>query len=849
MEICAISTVFLERGFILDQRIEYSYVLFADSYEIEREKDFLYGLLKQGIKVLLFTNRELRLSIPEEELHAFQKAKLFHLMITDTPIDEKIVIEDGQSSEGLTKIVTAFPRFNIEQYKIEHAPFEENIMVKAGAGTGKTTVMIDRVLFLLLKAKVKPSEIVMITFTRDAAQNMLKKLREQMLLRSKATGETVFLNLLEQLNEMNIKTIHSFSKALLKELGSLRGFGLNLQLRSFKTEKKRWIEEELNDYFEAELAKKYLTIEAMISPLRFYELIDTIYDFWEKFEQKGFSSDEIKNVDFGQASPGHERMNDLLQTVIRKVEKRFTREKEIQNAVMMNDLTRQIDLIRKKYGAEAFKTLSTKISYLFVDEFQDSDDVQIRLIATIQEAFASTLLVVGDTKQSIYRFRGANHTAFDLLKHSLNERGILINDQDYYLNKNYRTTIELLNQMDSFFTWWGEEKFLQYHGEKDRLEGMKHGHEEMPLVLLNKREDTKENMKTNIIPFIKERFKDIQKLNATLKPGDEPEQLAVLTRTIDEARMVNTWCVKEGIPTKLKVGGGFFLSKAVRQFHSLVLALLFPNDGKYIANLLDGPFGQVQTHMLPKLLEAGRYTTKTVELLKEATSFPFKKYQNQLSFQPVLAVLRTVIQDRKPYNWVFSRKLDELRETYGEEYPEERLIKEAQDETRTYELTVGKLFEMLHQRFSEDFLSLNQIADWLHIQIATNRDEEEVDFEPSSGGLDHVHILTAHRAKGLEYHTVILPFTERPFTSSFSKIIFDDKKELAGWAIQKPGYEIRHNQYFTQLSSHDEQESIREETRLLYVAMTRAKHNLILIRNLKNDAFYWTWSKLLTQYR
>lgn len=156
---------------------------------------------------------------------------------------------------------------------------------------------------------------------------------------------------------------------------------------------------------------------------------------------------------------------------------------------------------------------------------------------------------------------------------------------------------------------------------------------------------------------------------------------------------------------------------------------------------------------------------------------------------------------------------------------------------------------MLHQRFSEEFVSLNQIADWLQIQIATNRDEEEVSYEPSSGGLDYVHILTAHRAKGMEYHTVIIPFTERPFTSSFSKIIFDEQKEKAGWAIHKPGYEMRHNDYFIDLTSHDETESIREETRLLYVAMTRAKNELVLIRNMKNDAFQWTWSKLLSQYR
>ncbi|WP_423410444.1 UvrD-helicase domain-containing protein [Heyndrickxia sp. MSNUG] len=835
----------------MNHQIVYSYVLLSDSKEIEQQSDYIYHLLKQGKKVLLFTNKEIELAIPEQRLNAFMKAKLLGLMIEDVVIHESISIIDGQDHKaGFDKILHSFPSFNIEQYKIEHAPYLENIMVKAGAGTGKTTVMVDRVLYLLLKEKVRPSEIVMITFTRDAAQNMYKKLREQLFLRSKATGAPQFLSLLEQLNEMSIKTIHSFSKALLKELGSLRGFGLNLQLRSFKSDKKRWVEEELNQYFKEELSEKNGTIEALISPLKFYELVETIYDFWEKFEQKGFSSEEIiKKVDFGSAPLGNERMNNLIQTVIRNVEERFFQEKETLNAVMMNDLTRQIDLIRKNHGPKAFRTLSTKISYLFVDEFQDSDDVQIRLIATIQEAFSSKLLVVGDTKQSIYRFRGANHTAFDILKKTLNEREISINDQDYFLNKNYRTTKELLYEMDHYFTWWGEQEFLQYDGEQDRLLGMKHGRVERPLVILNKREDTKDNMQTNIMPFIRERFKQIQMINSSLQQGEEPEKLAVLTRTIEEARMINTWCSEGALPTKLKVGGAFFLSNAVRNFHSLVLALLFPENSKYIANLLDGPFGQVEAYLFQKMLEVGRYSSVTLETLKGATSFPFEKYQKQLSYQPVMAVLRTIIKDRQPYNWVFSRKLDELRRTYAQEYNEDQLIKEAQDETRKYELTVGKLFELLHLRFSEDFVSLNQIADWLQIQIATNRDEEEVSYEPTNGGLDHVHILTSHRAKGLEYHTVIIPFTERPFTSSFSKIIFDDKKERAGWSINKPGYEMRHNDYFTSLTSQDEIESIREETRLLYVAMTRAKNELVLIRNMKNDAFQWTWSKLLTQYR
>lgn len=845
--------------------IEYSLLLCAKRDYIESLIEEIEKLLKSGIKLYLLTNNPIRFNNNDEK-KSFEKAGLLQIMIEDVEIEKPILIKDGNNYSNLDQVIKLFPMFNIEQYKIEHAPTNENIIVKAGAGTGKTTVMIDRVLYLILKEQVPPQEIVMITFTRKAAKNMYDKLKEEIFLRFHATQSNRYLYLLEQLNEMQIKTIHSFSKDLLKEMGSLRGFGLNVRLKSFTEEKRRWIEKEINRYFEQELNNFNQNMEAVISPLKLYELIDTIEDFWTKFEQKGFSSDEIINhVDFGEAPLGSELLNNLIEKVIRNCEKRFNDEKEIQNAITISDLTRQIDIIRQEYGIEAFQNLSMKISYLFVDEFQDSDDVQIRLISAIQETFQTTLFVVGDTKQSIYRFRGANHTAFEMLKQSLNERGITINDEDYYLNKNYRTTKELLSEMDFYFSWWGEQGYLQYEPTKDRLIGIKSVTNEKEdktdedeedqsadkkyITILKKREEAKENLRTIIMPFIKERYKNIIELNKKIKDEKKKEKIAVLTRTIEEARLINDWCNAENnLPTKLEVGGGFFLSEAVRNFYSLILALLYPKNGKFIANLLEGPFGQGHPLIMASLLARGRYDSETIKLMKQATSFPFERYQNFLTYQPVLSVLRTIIEERKPYDWYYSRKLDELKGKYSDDYTDEDLEKEAEYLTREYELTIGKLFEKLHETFSDDFVSLNQIANWLQVQIATNRDEEEVAYS-GNNKIDYVHILTVHRSKGLEYHTVIIPFTERPFTTSFSKIIFDDAKKKAGWIINKPGYEERYNNHYKALSEKDDLESIKEETRLLYVAMSRAKNELVIIRNLKNDAYYWTWSKLLTEYR
>ncbi|MGE7609645.1 UvrD-helicase domain-containing protein [Peribacillus frigoritolerans] len=833
---------------------EYSYVLFADISFIQDELEKLCFYMDSGIKLLLFTNSETILYLNKLVEKAYKKAKLLHIFVNeDLIINTPREIHDGKDISLVKQFSNHFPKFNFEQYKIEHAPLEENIMVKAGAGTGKTTVMIDRILYLLKKGKVNPAEIVMITFTREAARNMYKQLRKELFLRFNLTRSREYIQWIEMLNNMRIQTIHSFAKSLLKEVGSLRGYGLNVRLRSYTTEKRRWIEEELDSYFESDLQSVHGNIETLISPLRMYELIDTIYDFWEKFEQKGFTSKEILNASFGTSPKGHEKMNHLLETVIQRVEERFAKAKVAENSLTLSDLSREMDHIQEQYGQKAFKHLSSKISYLFVDEFQDSDDIQIRLIVTIQEAFFSKLFVVGDIKQSIYRFRGANHTAFEMLKKYLGKRNVTINDTDYYLQKNYRTSEKLLEEMDSYFSWWGRKGYLSYQTgteNSDQLIGTFEGEEEFPLTIDNRKEEQKEQMKRHIVPFIRERFKMVKEINNQKRESGEStekEKFAVLTRTIGEARLIATWCKEEKLLEKLEVGGGFYTSKAVRDFHSLVLGLLYPNDAKVVSNLVFGPYGKAAFQLI-KLISENGYSEETIDFIKKQTDFDFQKYNKQLKALPVLSVLKRILEQRKPAQWIYSRRLDELRDIHESGYSDEQLKQDASLYTQQYELNLGKLFEKMHQSFSEEFGSLSQINDWLEINIATNRDEEEVVHDVEDV-LDYIHITTVHRSKGLEYYTVLIPFTERIFTPPFSKIIFNKDKTEVGWLIHKQGVGMKQNDFYQSLVIDEDMETIHEETRLLYVAMTRAKRQLVIHRNRKNDTYNWTWSRSLSAER
>ncbi|WP_406944168.1 UvrD-helicase domain-containing protein [Halobacillus sp. SY10] len=819
----------------------YSYVLQAPTSEIDKKKEVIRYLMEEGVKVLIFTDGPIT-SIGDSYIESKMLQVFINEQITLNRLSE---VFDGDRVDEVHRISSDYPGFNFEQFKIEHAAAEENMIVQAGAGTGKTTVMIDRLQYLMLKEKVNPVDIVMITFTRDAAKHMYDKLKEALLKKYKCTHNPRFLHIIEGLNDMRIQTIPSFGKDLLKELGQLSGLGLNFKLRSFKSDKKKWLEEALDDLLDGRGVGDDLN--ALFKPLQFHEFIDCAYDFWEKFEQKGFTTDEIASAEFGESS-NYSEMNELVEKMIKNTLERYIQVKDKTNSLSLNDLTRHIDEIHKKDGSSIFGHLQKPVDYLFVDEFQDSDDSQIRLFSAIQEAFQSKMFVVGDTKQSIYRFRGANHTAFKVLSKQLANRGILINDKDYRLFKNYRSTTQLLEEMERFFSFWKQKGWLD--DSMERLQGMNDGDvdtEHLTITKTNKKD--KKQLRQEAMQLIMQRFRKVKQLN---KEKNEGHKVAVLTRTIAEARLVDRWCREENLFTDLKVGGDFFTSPSVREFHSLLLFLLHPDEPKFAFPVINGPYGRGRIRA-SSLVHPGGFHRDLKSSLRNH-SRKLYEYVDELKFKPVLSVLRTILSESELYDFVFSRERKRLeKDGYSDEYSEEQIKEMARLHTLRYKRNLGKLFEKIHQVFSEEFVTLNQIQSWLEINIATNRDEDQVFVEDGDSSLlDRINILTAHRAKGLEFHTVVIPFTDRIFENVFNEILFGKNESSdrvkVGWRIKKINEGEKYNDNHGFMSKGENEEMKMEESRLLYVAMTRAERELCIIRNWKNDRHHYTWSRILDIY-
>ena len=87
---------------------------------------------------------------------------------------------DGADNEGILSILAKkCPKFNIAQYKVEHCKEDEHIVVQASAGTGKTKVMVDRIMYLMHTVPdLHMSDIYMITFTNDATNHMNQRLQD-----------------------------------------------------------------------------------------------------------------------------------------------------------------------------------------------------------------------------------------------------------------------------------------------------------------------------------------------------------------------------------------------------------------------------------------------------------------------------------------------------------------------------------------------------------------------------------------------------------------------------------------------------------------------------------------------
>ena len=208
-------------------------------------------------------------------------------------------IEEKQLLENLAEKTT----FNIQQYFIEHASSVKNILVRAGAGTGKTYSVVSRIAFLCNKYE-NPTvnlidDIAMVTFTNDAADNMKNRLKQMFINYFVLTSNPKFLKYIEDTDFMRISTIHKFAREIIKEASMQMGLGDNFAITSGDYVKEQIYEKYLNDFIAKKEAENPNFINEIKLPL--YQFRRMLVEFSNQLYNKSIDIKKIKEDELGQA--------------------------------------------------------------------------------------------------------------------------------------------------------------------------------------------------------------------------------------------------------------------------------------------------------------------------------------------------------------------------------------------------------------------------------------------------------------------------------------------------------------------------------------------------------------------
>lgn len=807
----------------------YSILYFKE--ELTRHYDKIRAYLLDGIKVFWFGETH-ECEALRKEFPGFVKE--FFLQVYDisdmegvSDIPSSKVIDGIGISDKYSTLFDWFERniyvFNTAQYRVEHCKETANIAVKASAGTGKTTVMIDRILYLMhMIPDLNMSEIYMITFTNEATNQMNDKLQEKLLSKYSLTKNKKYLSWLEQQSQMHISTIDSLAYDLFRRFGTGVGFGRDLEIQPMEKDRKDLIKDILSDCL-----NERESIMTQIG-MTYSEASRLIDDYWRELTRKGYTINEILEKDWGNAElePIVANFQKTLCEVLKQFEKRYGQLKLDANAISINDLFFDFGhyLLDKQLECSGLD-----MRYLFVDEFQDTDATQIRTFASLAQTIGARLFVVGDIKQSIYAFKGATDEAFDILESEM--KGNLCY---YSLRNNYRTCANIMKVMEKYFFAWSDEGLLRYEEsvrpfKKDTGEvymEMVYKKDEIPVLTINAIDQALQELELDV--------------RSGKKKVSEKTKVAVLVRGNKKAAEIAELCRAEGMTVVLNSDKPFFLSQAVRDFYAMISSYIFVDQPIYTYNYLMTPYAVYDDVISVTEMERLKGDQKALNeyLQKFTANTSWHKYQKEFRIRPVLSVIKDIVENENVIENYIALDKDHM---YGDDWTEAKKNRQALIDAKSYQMNLDKLMEMIQQRMDGEFATLYDIYVYLSLMISSNREEMEPDIEMVDD-YTSVYIMTVHKSKGLEYDTVIMPAMNGNLIPREQTTILVNDKKIA-WYYKKNTSGHMNSVWYDELRKEAVRKGVEEETRMLYVAMTRAVNKLIMLVN--NWDSYESWSSLI----
>ncbi|EGD45824.1 UvrD/REP helicase [Ruminiclostridium papyrosolvens DSM 2782] len=734
--------------------------------------------------------------------------------------------EYNDSEKDLIDILSVYTSFNNNQFYIEHADSEKNTLVKAGAGTGKTYSMVSRIAYLC-NNKNKPvislaDSIAMVTFTNEAANNMKRRLKQLFINYFNLTKNPKYIKFIEEVEQMQVSTIHKFAKKIIQTAGFELGLGKSFSVTSSDFSREKIYEKYLDAYVKRKKDETPDFINSLSIPI--YVLKKLLVRFSKQLYNKSIDIKSIPTSALGGSIEVMPFLNEMISEVVIAAENEYSQELKEHNIINLSEYM----ILLNNVINENYKTLDDfKYKYLFVDEFQDTDDVQISSFLGLQDIVGFKLFVVGDLKQSIYRFRGATIGAFDKLNYSYDTW------EEYSLNTNYRTDRRLLEKYDDIFAQIGRQGYLPFVSKTDNSKNndslnsdLEFDFSESELIRVIDCDEDTVDLYNKLFDEIEHQRDLMEKLGREKKLNREEATVAILVRENWQIESIIKEAKKRGVRVETQVGGDLFQLSPAIDFYKLVLALNNPLEPIYLFNLIcsnnigitvdiQGLYKKTKEQQIIYLIDIlDQYYLATLQM-------SWRDIILSLQNNPVLMVLKRIFDKCKP--WL----------NYSDNVDEQRFYKV------NYELVLEKIIKS----HSVDYLTLNYICNSLKINITTEQEEMAREIIDSRDEVKcTVLCTTIHKSKGLEYGCVMLPYTYHridDYKKADLDVIYYEGK--LGYSVKINKKKYNNNNYNR---NFEISQRIQEEARVLYVALTRAIHNFVWFRNVSEEAGL-NWSKLL----
>ncbi|WGL61365.1 UvrD-helicase domain-containing protein [Pigmentibacter sp. JX0631] len=626
-------------------------------------------------------------------------------------------------------------------------------VVYAGAGSGKTRVICSRIGWLITIEKVPASSILAVTFTNKAAKEMKERINEYI-------GERNTKNLI-------ISTFHSFCARFLRIYSSQAGFQPGFTIFDDNDQKSL-----LKD-----LLKQLNIPDKLLS-------VSTVKSKIDKIKNLGLTPEEyLREIKNNADIITKENQYQLKQfgeyydpELIQKVYDLYQRNLKKQNAMDFNDLLLEMYKLLENNNS-VLQSMQNRFKYFLIDEFQDTNPIQFKLIKILC-SHTNNLFIVGDDDQSIYSWRGAEPSFI------LNFDKEYKNVKVFKLEENYRSSDKIIGAATSVIK--------NNYKRADKT------------IFTNKINGTKIKFKSCEDPYSEARY-IANEIYSAVQNNEVFSNFCILYRTNAQSRSLEDELRRRMLPYIIYGSVRFYERAEIKILLAYLKLIINSTDEASLLKIINTPrrgFGEKAVQKLKELS-----LQKNESMLKTLTEVVYGTLENDLS-RSLSGVKDFIMNYQKWKNNILEHNKPSvtlaqivsdinfeiyLKSTHPEDFDERWLnVIELKNALIEFENTENE--ELLEEKNGLEKLSL-------FIEQAMLTIEPTV-YNVQQGSANAITLMTIHSAKGLEYQNIFLAGLEEGV--------------------------LPHQ------NSLDSPEAIEEERRLMYVAVTRAKNNLVITNCKKN---------------